>query len=92
MRRASYSTVCQWVLEAWNAVLDTAIIDGFIKANIVDAPLPNEVPPPASAKSADDLPLALAALFHSNSEESDFDGFSDVEDWRICVKWLWTLV
>lgn len=28
MRRASYSTVCQWVLEAWNAVPDTAIING----------------------------------------------------------------
>lgn len=29
MRRASYSTVCQWVLEAWNAVPDTAIMNGF---------------------------------------------------------------
>lgn len=28
MRRASYSTICQWVLEAWNAVPDTAIING----------------------------------------------------------------
>lgn len=80
MRRASYSTVCQWVLQAWNAVPDTAIINGFIKANIVDAPLPDEVPPPAPAKSADDLPLALAALFHSDSEESDFEGFSADED------------
>lgn len=80
MRRASYSTVCQWVLVAWNAVPDTAIINGFIKASIVDAPLPEEVPPPAPAKSADNLPLALAALFHSDSEESDFEGFSADED------------
>lgn len=77
MRKASYSTVCQWVLEAWN---NTAIIDDFIKANIVDAPLPDKVPPSDPARSADDLPLALATLLHSESEESDFIGFSDIED------------
>lgn len=80
MRKASYNTVCQWVLEAWNTVPNTAIIDDFIKANIVDAPLPDKVPPPYPARSADDLPLALATLLHSESEESDFIGFSDIED------------
>lgn len=78
MRRASYPTVVQWVKDAWNAVPETAIINGFIKANIVDVPLLDEAPP-APAASTDDLPLALAALFHSDSEASDFDGFSDVD-------------
>ena len=74
------STICQWVLEAWNTVPNTAIIDDFIKANIVDAPLPDKIPLPDPARSADDLPLALATLLHSESEESDFIGFSDIED------------
>lgn len=71
---------------------NTAIIDDFIKANIVDAPLPDKVPPPDPARSADDLPLALATLLHSESVESDFTVFSDIEDWWICVRWLYDLL
>lgn len=78
MRRASYPTVVQWVKDAWNAVPETAIINGFIKANIADVPLLDEAPQ-APAASTDDLPLGLAALFHSDSEASDLDGFSDVD-------------
>lgn len=80
MRKASYSTLCQRVLEAWNTVPNTAIIYDFIKANIVDAPLPDKVPPPDPARSADDLPLALSTLLHSESVEADFIGFSDIKD------------
>lgn len=68
----------QWVKDTWNAVPEMAIINGFIKANIVDVPLLDETPP-APAASTNDLPLALAALFHSNSEASDFKGFFDVD-------------
>lgn len=78
MRRASYPTVVQWVKGAWNAVPKTAIINGFINTNIVDVPLLDEAPP-APAASTDDLPIAVAALFHSDSEASDFYGFSDVD-------------
>lgn len=80
MRKASYSTLCQRVLEAWNTVPNTAIIYDFIKANIVDAPLPDKIPLPDPARSADDLPLALATLLHSESVEADFIGFSDIKD------------
>ena len=80
MRRASYETVCQWVKDAWLAVPDTAIISGFIKAEIIHAPLPDEEEVPL-AETTDDLPLSLAAIFHSDSEESDFEGFlSEGED------------
>ena len=80
MRRASYETVCQWVKDAWLAVPDTAIISGFITAEIVHAPLPDEEEVPL-AETTDDLPLSLAAIFHSDSEESDFEGFlSEGED------------
>ena len=81
MRRASYQTVVQWVKDAWAAVPDTAIISGFVKAEIVDLPdlqaADKEMP---LVHDEDDLPLALASLFHSDIEDSDFDGFdSDSE-------------
>lgn len=75
MRRASYQIVCQWVKDAWSAVPPSIIISGFIKAEIVDAPLPEEEEAAPLAETVDDLPLSLAALFHSDSETSDFDGF-----------------
>ena len=76
MRRASYQTVCQWVKEALSAVPPYTIISRSIKAEIVDAPLPEEEEAAPLAETVDDLPLSLAALFHSDSETSDFDGFN----------------
>lgn len=81
IRRASYQTVCQWVKDAWMAVPPSAIISGFVKAEIVDVPLPEDEEPPLAA-STDDLPLSLAALFHSDSESSDFEGFDSDADER----------
>ena len=34
MRKATYTEVCEWVSEAWNAVPVTAITNGFRKAGI----------------------------------------------------------
>lgn len=68
------------------AVPPSAIISGFVKAEIVDVPLPEDEKPPLAA-STDDLPLSLAALFQSDSESSDFEGFDSDADER-CA---WTL-
>lgn len=81
MRGASYQTVCQWVKDAWMAVPPSAIISGFVKAKIDDVPLPEDEEPPLAA-STDDLPLSLAALFHSDSESSDFESFDSDADER----------
>jgi hypothetical protein len=77
MRRASYETVCGWVKAAWACVPDTTIISGFVKAGIVDVPLPEDNHEVPLAESTDELPLAVAAIFHSDTEESDFDGFEE---------------
>jgi hypothetical protein len=73
MRRASYETVCQWIKDAWSCVPDTTVISGFVKAGIIDIPLPEDdsdtIP---LAETTDELPLVVAAIFHSIKEESDF--------------------
>ncbi|KAF4805391.1 hypothetical protein TURU_001115 [Turdus rufiventris] len=35
LRRISYATVCQWILDAWRKVSTTTIIRGFAKADII---------------------------------------------------------
>jgi transposase-like protein len=77
MRRASYETVCGWIKDAWSSVPDTTVISGFVKAGIIDVPLPEDNETIPLAESTDELPLAVAAIFHSDTEESDFDGFED---------------
>ena len=73
MKRATYGEVCGWVLDAWEAVKATTIINGFIKAKIIQG----------SAQSDDNiedtdssrLREEMGALFCSDSEDEDFEGF-----------------
>ena len=37
MRKATHAEVCAWVLKAWNGVKDSCIINGFRKAEILEA-------------------------------------------------------
>lgn len=65
--------------DAESAVPPSAIISGFIKADIVHASLPAEAVP--LVETTDDHPLSRAALFHSYIEGSDFESLdSDVDD------------
>lgn len=59
------------VLGGERGILPSVIISGFVNAEIVDVPMPEDEETPLAA-STDDLPLSLAALFHSDSESSDF--------------------
>jgi len=71
----SYQTVVQWIKDAWNAIPDRIILSEFVKAEILDvAELPTEYEE-MPLDDEDDLPLALASLFHSDIEDSDCDGF-----------------
>ncbi|KAF4799490.1 pogo transposable element with KRAB domain-like protein [Turdus rufiventris] len=35
LRRASYATLCQWILDAWSKVTPATIIQGFARADII---------------------------------------------------------
>ena len=64
------SAVVQWVKDAWNTVPDRIIISGFIKAEILDMPEQPTEDEEMPLDDEDDLPLALATLFHSDIEDS----------------------
>ena len=74
MRRATHAEVCNWVLEAWKAVKVSTIVNGFIKATIINGEEDDdEVPDVRDAN----LDPEIAALFDSDSEDEDFDGFGE---------------
>ena len=60
MRRASYQTVCQWVKDALSAVPPYTIISRSIKAEIVDAPLPEEQAGPSTTCLFPSLACSIA--------------------------------
>ena len=84
MRRATYAEVCQWIAAAWKKVPERIIVAGFIKAGLVpaetsDSEMETDTETDTS-HSKRSLSPALAALFQSDSEESDFDGFPPSDD------------
>ncbi|KAF4801231.1 hypothetical protein TURU_036875 [Turdus rufiventris] len=82
--RASYATVCQWILDAWGKVTATTIIRGFTKADIVPGLISNAI---ESTKTDDSdgeemgnvglgfLDAPIAQLLISNMEDEEFEGF-----------------
>lgn len=90
LRRASYAEVCNWVLAAWACLKQSMIMNGFRKAGIQpaaadDAPTTSATPiDPVSSSDSDsenenEADPAWLQLFLSDTEESDFSGFSDAE-------------
>ena len=76
MRRATYADVCQWVVTAWQRVPPTNIINGFRKAEIVPALPEDETDMDTSTDDQQSfLTPELAALFNSDTEDEDFEGF-----------------
>ena len=77
MRRATHAEVCEWVLSAWKAVKPSTIVNGFIKAKIIrGAEEEEQEDQEQDAGDAEGLREELAALFCSDSEDSDFEGFN----------------
>ena len=64
-----HAEVCNWVLSAWKAVKPSTIINGFIKAKIISGDEEE------SDEDSAELDAEMAALFNSDSEGSDFEGF-----------------
>ncbi|CAC5359288.1 unnamed protein product [Mytilus coruscus] len=88
LRRASLQEVAAWVANSAKSVPKTCVDNGFRKDEIFvyqeDTPMVE-----SDTESEDDEPLIklntritpeLAELFHSDTEDEDFDGFSDSED------------
>ncbi|XP_046880826.1 uncharacterized protein LOC124470774 [Hypomesus transpacificus] len=82
LKKAKFSDACSWVVTAWNRVKQSTIVNSFIKVGV----MPGEGE--ATAENSDTenednaeatrprLSEELLALFHSDSEESEFDSFT----------------
>ncbi len=72
MRRATFADVSGWVLRAWAAVKPSTIVNGFKKAQIIKG---EEVAVEEEPDRQQPTDLDCSTMFHSDSEEEDFEGF-----------------
>ena len=86
MRRASHAEVCRWVVQAWDAIPVETIKNGFRKARILGNGNENNTDSEAEEENdTEDENLdferapEIIAMFNSDTEEEDFDGFSTSE-------------
>ncbi|KAH8038432.1 hypothetical protein HPB51_001547 [Rhipicephalus microplus] len=81
MRRAEFGEVAKWVSDAWESISAKTIVAGFRKAGLIPCVADGDVEESDSSESEDDsdvpavLQTEVSALFVSDSEEDDFDGF-----------------
>ncbi|GAB1601903.1 hypothetical protein Ahia01_000468800 [Argonauta hians] len=80
-RRASYVTICQWIVDTWAKVSVSTVVRAFTKAGII-----NEQPSNSNETESDDdegdpgsLDAAIAQLLNSDTEDEEFDGFVEEE-------------
>ena len=80
-RRASYATICQWIVDAWAKVSVSTVVRAFKKAGII-----NEQPSNSNETESDDderdpgvLDAAIAQLLNSDTEDEEFEGFVEEE-------------
>lgn len=73
-RRASYATVCQWIVDAWANVSAGTVVRAFGKAGIISEE-PHGTESDFDSEEAEPAMLDLAQLFASETEDEDFDGF-----------------
>ena len=59
-RRASYATICEWIVDAWAKVSALTDVRAFAKA---------------SKREPGMFDGEIAQLFDSDTEDEDFDGF-----------------
>ncbi|XP_013880698.1 uncharacterized protein LOC106529748 [Austrofundulus limnaeus] len=82
-RRATYATICQWIVNAWADISDSTVVRAFKKAGIVTELTDNNRDTDSVNDDFDEtepgvLDAALAQLFNSDTEE-EFEGFVDEE-------------
>ncbi|KAF4797291.1 hypothetical protein TURU_075671 [Turdus rufiventris] len=84
LHRASYTTVCQWILDAWGKVTATTIIRGFTKTDIIPGLTSNAIESTEIDNSDSEdmgqtgsglLDPTIAQLLISDTEDKEFEGF-----------------
>lgn len=82
LRHATFSEVANWVATAWDSVSERIIVNGFLKAEIIR----NDDDTDDEDDERDDtevnfhnLPPEIATLFHSDTEDEDFNGFEEAD-------------
>ncbi|KAK6299839.1 hypothetical protein J4Q44_G00298720 [Coregonus suidteri] len=80
-RRATYATICQWIVDAWADISVSTVVKAFTKAGII-----SELPGNSSDTDLDNderepgrLDAVVAQLFNLDTEEEEFEGFVDGE-------------
>ena len=93
LRRATFAEVAAWVVESQKGVKKSCILNGFKKAEIY--PYDDNTVDSDVESSDDDEPLSnidtritpdLAELFHSDSKDEDFDGFTDDHEIHLVLR------
>lgn len=72
-RRASYATVCQWIVDAWANMSAGTVVRAFGKAGIISEE-PHGTDSDSDSEESEPARLDLAQLFDSETEDEDFDG------------------
>lgn len=80
-RRASYATICQWIVDAWAKVSVSSVVRAFTKAGIITEQLSNSKETDSDNDERDPgmLDAEIAQLLNSDTEDEEFDGFVDEE-------------
>lgn len=81
VKRASYEEIVRWVAEAWDAVKGRTVQSAFRKAGIVAsaADIDSDDTSESECDTSEDenLTQELLELFNTDTEESEFEGFSE---------------
>ncbi|KAF4794059.1 hypothetical protein TURU_105362 [Turdus rufiventris] len=86
--RASYATVCQWIVDAWHKVSARTVIQGFARADIIPGMTSDSIESTKTDDSDDEdtgdtgsglLNAAIAQLIISDMEDEEFEGFMEDE-------------
>uniref|UniRef100_A0A8C5PNZ8 HTH CENPB-type domain-containing protein n=1 Tax=Leptobrachium leishanense TaxID=445787 RepID=A0A8C5PNZ8_9ANUR len=80
-RRASYATICQWIVDAWSKVSVSSVIRAFRKAGIITEQLSTSNETDSDNDENDErdpgvLDAEIAQLLNSDTEDEEFDGFA----------------
>ncbi len=80
MPHATFWQAIEWIDQAWASVTTKTILSGFRKAGIIGTGTDSESENShAEEEALLRLPPELAELFRSDTEDEEFNGFSDVE-------------
>ncbi len=76
-RRASYATICQWILDAWAKISVSSVVQAFMGAGIITEQLSNSNETDSDNDERDPgmLDAEIAQLLNSDAEDEEFDGF-----------------